>query len=193
MMKNMKEIRWHGRGGQGAKTAALLLGEAAINAGKFVQAFPEYGPERMGAPVASYDRIADEEIPIHSPIINPDAVVVLDETLIDSVDVTKGLSEKDGVLIVNTPFTKEEIQKKLTWKGKIIVIDASKIALETIGKPIPNTPMMGALVAATNIMDINHLVEDTKHKLEKKFRTKPEVIEGNLQAIKRAYEEVIKQ
>lgn len=193
MMKNMKEIRWHGRGGQGAKTAALLLGEAAVNAGKYVQAFPDYGPERMGAPVASYDRIADEEILIHSPIINPDAVVVLDETLIDTVDVTKGLSEKDGVLIVNTPFTKEDVQKKLTWKGKVIVLDASKIALDTIGAPIPNTPMMGALVAATNIMDINHLIEDTKHKLEKKFRTKPEIIEGNLQAIKKAYEEVKKQ
>lgn len=193
MMKNMKEIRWHGRGGQGAKTAALLLGEAAVNAGKYVQAFPEYGPERMGAPVAAYDRIADEEILIHSPIINPDAVVVLDETLIDTIDVTKGLSDKDGVLIVNTPFTKEDVQKKLAWKGKVIVLDANKIALDTIGKPIPNTPMLGALVAATNIMDINNLITDTKYKLEKKFRTKPEIIEGNLQAIKRAYEEVKKQ
>ena len=189
-MKGMTEIRWHGRGGQGAKTAALLLGEAAINAGKYVQAFPEYGPERMGAPVASFDRISDKEITIHSPIIAPDTVLVLDETLIDSIDVCKGLPEKGGVLIVNTPYTKEETQKKITWKGKLIVIDASKIAVETIGKPIPNTPMMGALIGATGIMDINHLIEDTKHKLEKKFRSKPEVIEGNLKAIQRAYEEV---
>jgi len=192
-MQNMKEIRWHGRGGQGAKTAALLLGEAAINAGKYVQAFPEYGPERMGAPVAAFDRIADKEITIHSPVIAPNAVVVLDETLMDSIDVTKGLSEKDGVLIVNSSFPKSEIQAKLTWKGRVVVIDGSKIAMETIGKPIPNTPMMGALVAATNIMDITHLIEDTKHKLEKKFRTKPEVIEGNLKAIRVAYEEVKKQ
>jgi pyruvate ferredoxin oxidoreductase gamma subunit len=192
-MKNMKEIRWHGRGGQGAKTAALLLGEAAINAGKYVQAFPEYGPERMGAPVAAYDRIADDEITIHSPVIAPNAVLVLDETLIDSIDVTKGLPEKDGVLIINTPFSKEEIKKKFTWKGKVVVIDASKIAQDAIGKPIPNTPMMGALVAATGIMDITHLIDDTKHKLEKKFRTKPEVIEGNLKAIRTAYEEVKKQ
>jgi pyruvate ferredoxin oxidoreductase gamma subunit len=192
-MKNMKEIRWHGRGGQGAKTAALLLGEAAINAGKYVQAFPEYGPERMGAPVAAYDRIADTEITIHSPVIAPNAVLVLDETLMDSIDVTKGLPEKDGVLIVNTPFSSDEIKKKIAWKGKVVVIDASKIALDCIGKPIPNTPMMGALVAATAIMDITHLIDDTKHKLEKKFRTKPEVIEGNLKAIRVAYEEVKKQ
>jgi pyruvate ferredoxin oxidoreductase gamma subunit len=192
-MKNMKEIRWHGRGGQGAKTAALLLGEAAINAGKYVQAFPEYGPERMGAPVAAYDRIADTEITIHSPVIAPNAVLVLDETLMDTIDVTKGLPEKDGVLIVNTPFSREDIQKKISWKGKVVVIDGSKIALEAIGKPIPNTPMMGALVAATGIMDITHLIEDTKHKLEKKFRTKPEIIEGNLKAIRTAYEEVKKQ
>lgn len=192
-MATMTEIRWHGRGGQGAKTAALLLGEAAINAGKYVQAFPEYGPERMGAPVASYDRISDTEITIHSPVLNPNAVLVLDETLMDTIDVARGLTEK-GVLIVNTPFSKEETAKKVpTLKGKLIVIDASKIAAETIGKPIPNTPMMGALVGATGIMDINHLVEDTKHKLEKKFRSKPEVIEGNLKAIQRAYEEVKKQ
>lgn len=189
-MKNMTEIRWHGRGGQGAKTAALLLGEAAINAGKYVQAFPEYGPERMGAPVASYDRISDKEITIHSPVINPDAVLVLDETLMDSIDVTNGLLEKEGVLIVNTPFSKEDILKKINWKGKVIVLDASKIAQETIGRPIPNTPMMGALIGAIKIMDIDSLIEDTKHKLEKKFRSKPEVIEGNLNAIRQAYEEV---
>jgi len=192
-MKNMKEIRWHGRGGQGAKTAALLLGEAAINAGKYVQAFPEYGPERMGAPVASYDRIADTEITIHSPVLAPDVVLVLDETLMDTIDVTKGLPEKEGVLIVNTPYSKEDILKKVNWKGRLVVLDASKIALEHIKKPIPNTPMMGALIGATDLMDLNHLLEDTKAKLEKKFRTKPEVIEGNLNAIKAAYEEVKKQ
>jgi len=193
MSKNMMEIRWHGRGGQGAKTAALLLGEAAINAGKYVQAFPEYGPERMGAPVAAYDRISDKEITIHSPVIAPDVVLVLDETLTESVDVCKGLSEESGTLIVNTPYKKEDVLKRVNWKGKnLFTIDASKIAKENIGKPIPNTPMIGALIGATNLLPIDAFIEDTKHKLEKKFRTKPEVIEGNLQAIRVAFEEVKK-
>lgn len=193
MSKDMIEIRWHGRGGQGAKTAALLLGEAVVASGKYVQAFPEYGPERMGAPVASYDRISDKEILIHSPITNPDVVLVLDETLIDTIDVTKGLDEKTGVLIVNTPFSKEEIQKKLTWKGRLVVLDATKISIETIGKPIPNTPMIGALLAVTNFLTLDDFIEDTKKKLEKKFKNKPGVIEGNINAIKKAYEEVKKQ
>lgn len=193
MSENMTEIRWHGRGGQGAKTAALLLGEAVVSSGKYVQAFPEYGPERMGAPVAAYNRISANEILIHSPIINPDIVLVLDETLIDSIDVTKGLDENKGILIVNTPFSKEEIQKKLTWKGKLVVIDATKISLETIGKPIPNTPMMGALIAVSDFLSLDDFINDTKKKLEKKFKNKPGVIEGNINAIKRAYEEVKKQ
>ncbi len=194
MSKNMTEIRWHGRGGQGAKTAALLLGEAAVASGKYVQAFPEYGPERMGAPVASYNRISENEIFIHSPITNPDIVLVLDETLVDTIDVTKGLDEQKGILIINTPFSKEEIQKKLTsWKGRLIVLDATKIALETIGKPIPNTPMMGALIAISDILTLENFIEDTKKKLEKKFKNKPGVIEGNINAIKKAYEEVKKQ
>lgn len=193
MSQTMTEIRWHGRGGQGAKTAAMLLGEAAITAGKYVQAFPDYGPERMGAPVAAYDRISEKVITIHSPVIAPDAVAVLDETLIDSIDVTKGLSGEAGILVVNTPFTKEEIRAKLRgWKGKLVVVDASRIARENIGKPIPNTPMLGALVAATGIMKIDDLIEDTNKKLIKKFKNKPEVIEGNLKAIRAAYEEVKK-
>ena len=191
-MADMLEIRWHGRGGQGAKTAALLLGESAINVGgKYVQAFPEYGPERMGAPVASYDRISDEPIVIHSPVIEPDVVLVLDETLIDTVDVTKGLGDK-GIIIVNTPFTKDDIRAKLKgWKGeKLYTLDASKIAENNIGKPIPNTPMMGALMGATDLLDFKAFLDDTKNKLEKKFRTKPQVIEGNLKAIEDAYKEV---
>ena len=175
MSKDMMEIRWHGRGGQGAKTAALLLGEAAIAAGKYVQAFPEYGPERMGAPVAAYDRIAAKEITIHSPVLKPDVVLVLDETLI------------------NTPDSKEETKKRIKWNGsKIITIDASKIAQANIGRRIPNTPMIGALIGATLILPIEAFMEDTKKKLEKKFKSKPEVIEGNLKAIRQAYEEVRK-
>ena len=191
MSKDMMEIRWHGRGGQGAKTAALLLGEAVISAGKYVQAFPEYGPERMGAPVASYDRISEKPISVHSPVLNPDVVLVLDETLMDSVNVAKGLSEDTGVLIINSPYKKEDIKARITWKGKkLFTLDASKIAEKNIGRAIPNTPMMGALIGATNLMPLDALIEDTKHKLEKKFRNKPEVIEGNLKAIRAAYEEV---
>jgi pyruvate ferredoxin oxidoreductase gamma subunit len=193
MSKDMMEIRWHGRGGQGAKTAALLLGEAAISAGKYVQAFPEYGPERMGAPVAAFDRIASKEITIHSPVLKPDVVLILDETLTESVNMTQGLSEETGVLIVNTPYSKEEVQGRVKWNGKkLITIDASKIAQIHIGKAIPNTPMIGALLGAVDVLPIEAFMEDTKKKLEKKFKSKPEVIEGNLKAIRAAYEEVKK-
>jgi pyruvate ferredoxin oxidoreductase gamma subunit len=193
MSKDMMEIRWHGRGGQGAKTAALLLGEAAVAAGKYVQAFPEYGPERMGAPVAAFDRIASTQITIHSPVLKPDVVLILDETLIESVNMVQGLDEKTGVLIVNTPDSKEETKKRVSWNGeKLVTIDASKIAQANIGKPIPNTPMIGALIGATHILPIEAFMEDTKKKLEKKFKSKPEVIEGNLKAIRQAYEEVNK-
>jgi len=194
MSKDMMEIRWHGRGGQGAKTAALLLGEAAIAAGKYVQAFPEYGPERMGAPVAAFDRIASKEITIHSPVLKPDVVLILDETLTESVNLTHGLSEETGVLIVNTPYSKEEVQARVKWNGKkLFTIDASKIAQKNIGKAIPNTPMIGALLGAVDILPLEAFMDDTKKKLEKKFKSKPEVIEGNLKAIREAYEEVKKK
>lgn len=193
MSEDMMERTWHGRGGQGAKTAALLLGEAAISAGKYVQAFPEYGPERMGAPVAAYDRISGKEITIHSPVLKPNVVLVLDETLTDSVNVAQGLPEDSGVLIVNTPFSKESIKNRIKWNGKkLFTIDASKIAQSFIGKPIPNTPMIGALIGATGLLPIEAFMDDTKRKLEKKFASKPEVIDGNLKAIRAAYEEVKK-
>ena len=189
-MKNLAEIRWHGRGGQGAKTAALLLGDAAMSLGKHIQAFPEYGPERMGAPVASFNRISDEEITVHYGITEPRIVLVLDPTLMGKVNVTKGLKD-DGILIVNTSDTAAQVRSKVGLDGrKIFTVDASKISKETIGKDIPNTPMLGALIKASNILDIQLLLDDLKKKLAKKFASKPEVIEGNLQAVKRAYEEV---
>lgn len=188
-MKKITEIRWHGRGGQGAKTAALLLGDAAMSLGKFIQAFPEYGPERMGAPVASFNRISAEPITIHYGITEPNIVLVLDPTLIGTIDVTKGLSS-DGVIIVNTPSSPKEIRELTKFKGgKVFTVDASKISKETIGKDIPNTPMLGALIKATNLLDFTHMIEDLKKKLAKKFASKPEVIEGNLNAVKRAFEE----
>ncbi len=189
-MKKITEIRWHGRGGQGAKTAALLLGDAAMSLGKHIQAFPEYGPERMGAPVASFNRISSEPITIHYGITEPDIVLVLDPTLIGTIDVTKGLSEK-GILIVNTSGSAADIRTKTKFKGgKIFVVDASKISKETIGKDIPNTPMLGALIKASGLLDFSHMMEDLKKKLSKKFASKPEVIDGNLNAVKRSFEEV---
>src|SRR5450759_301290 len=147
----------------------------------------------MGAPVAAFDRIASKEITIHSPVLKPDVVLILDETLTESVNLTQGLSEDTGVLIVNTPYSKEEVQSRVKWNGKkLITIDASKIAQLHIGKAIPNTPMIGALLGAVDILPIEAFMEDTKKKLEKKFKSKPEVIEGNLKAIRAAYEEVKK-
>lgn len=190
-MSNVVEIRWHGRGGQGAKTAALLLAESASQVGKFIQGFPEYGPERMGAPVTAYNRISDKPIRIHCNIANPNVVVVLDPTLIGTTtDVAKGVHE-DGIFIINTNKSPEEMRKKLGIKtGKVYTVDANQISLETIGRVIPNTPLMGALIRVTGIIPYEAFVEDTKKQLEKKFKSKPEVIEGNLKAIERAYQEV---
>ncbi|MFA6142058.1 MAG: 2-oxoacid:acceptor oxidoreductase family protein [Candidatus Omnitrophota bacterium] len=190
-MKELTEIRWHGRGGQGAKTAALLFADAALAQGKYVQAFPEYGPERMGAPVAAFDRMSDKPILLHSGVINPDIVVVLDPTLIDTVDVTEGIPQ-NGTIIINTEKTPSDIKKDLNISGsiKVCTVDASTISKETIGREIPNTPMLGALIKVSGILDFNAMIDDTKKKLEKKFKSKPEVIEGNIKAIERAYKEV---
>ncbi|MDR3256112.1 MAG: 2-oxoacid:acceptor oxidoreductase family protein [Endomicrobium sp.] len=190
MSAKMIEVRWHGRGGQGAKTAALLFAEAVLATGKYIQAFPEYGPERMGAPVQSFNRISEEPITIHSGITNPNYVVILDPSLMESVPVTEGIGKEDKV-IVNTSFGAAEIAQKLGINAsQVYVVNASQIAVETIGKNIPNTPMLGALVKVIGTLDINGVLEDTKVKLTAKFRHKPEVIEGNLTSIKRAFDEV---
>ena len=190
MSAKMIEVRWHGRGGQGAKTAALLFAEAVLATGKYIQAFPEYGPERMGAPVQSFNRISETPITIHSGITNPNFVVILDPTLMESVAVTDGIG-KTGKVIVNTSYDSAEIAKKLGIDAsQVFVVNASQIAVETIGKDFPNTPLLGALVKVIGNLDINGVLEDTKKKLSVKFRHKPEVIEGNLASIKRAYDEV---
>jgi pyruvate ferredoxin oxidoreductase gamma subunit len=184
------EIRWHGRGGQGAKTASLLLADAAFNTGKYIQGFPEYGPERMGAPITAYNRISDERINIHSNIYEPDYVVVVDETLISAIDVTAGLKES-GAIIINTEKTPEEVRKYLKgYKGKVCTINARKISEETLGKNFPNTPMLGAVVKVGEIMEPQKFLEDMKGSFAHKFKTKPEVIEGNMKAIERAMQEV---
>jgi pyruvate ferredoxin oxidoreductase gamma subunit len=184
------EIRWHGRGGQGAKTAALLFADAALSEGKFIQAFPEYGPERMGAPVQSFNRISEKPITLHCGISNPKYVVVLDPTLLTSVDVLSGVPD-DGMIIINTGKATQEIKAHLkNQKVKVFTVDASKIAREAIGRDIPNTPMLGAMAKATGILDFGRLLSDLEVKLKKKFASKPEIIAGNLKAVKRAYEEV---
>jgi len=185
---NLVEVRWHGRGGQGAKTAALLLAEAAIAEGKYGQAFPEYGPERTGAPVRGFTRISDEPIRIHSAIQNPDVVIVLDQTLLDTIDVTEG-TKPDSILIFNTTMTKEEIKKKLKRSDrKIFLLNANQIAQEEIGRPIPNTVMLGALMKATGLMQMETLVKGLTKKFMHKFSQ--QVIDKNIKAVKRAYEEV---
>ena len=191
-MKNLIEVCWHGRGGQGAVTAAKVLAESALSAGKFIQAFPEYGPERMGAPIRSFTRISSQPISIHSQVASPGVVVVLDPTLLGSVDVCEGLLE-NGTIIVNTPEQPGDIRKILGLDdkkliAKVFTVDATKISLETIGKNIPNTPMIGALIKATDILELNAVVEDFRKKYAKKF--KPEIIEGNVRAIEKAYNEV---
>jgi pyruvate ferredoxin oxidoreductase gamma subunit len=189
-MKDLIEIRWHGRGGQGAKTVALLFAEAALSTGKYVQAFPEYGPERMGAPVQSFNRLSNTPITLHCGVTAPEVVVILDVTLIGQVEVTTGLGE-EGIIIVNTNLTPQEMRKTLgIKKGKVYTVDAGRIAKEYFGLNKPNTPMMGALVKATNILALEGVLNDTRKKLEKKFAHKPEVIDGNIKSIKKAYEEV---
>ncbi|MDI6601853.1 MAG: 2-oxoacid:acceptor oxidoreductase family protein [Thermoanaerobacteraceae bacterium] len=185
----MLEIRWHGRGGQGAKTASLLLAQAAFEIGAYMQAFPEYGPERMGAPVTAYTRISNEPIRIHSNIYEPDVEVVIDPTLIGIVDVTSGLKE-DGILLVNTPKDPEYVKEKTGFKGKVYTIDASQIALDEIGGNFPNTPMLAAVVKVTGILDEQKFVENMEGNFRKKFAHKLQVVDGNMRALKRAMQEV---
>ena len=189
-MSNLIEIRWHGRGGQGAKTASLLLADAAFNTGKYIQGFPEYGPERMGAPITAYNRISDDPITIHSNIYEPDYVVVVDDTLLNSVPVTAGLKE-NGAIVINTTKSPEYLKEKLNgYKGRIYTIDAKKISEEALGKYFPNTPMLAAIVKVTGIMEENLFVEDMKASFKHKFAKKPEVIEGNMKALELALKEV---
>jgi pyruvate ferredoxin oxidoreductase gamma subunit len=190
-MSKMVEIRWHGRGGQGAKTASLLLAESAFNMGKYSQGFPEYGPERMGAPIKAYNRISDEPTTLHSNIYEPDYVVVVDETLLGAVDPTGGL-KKDGAIIVNTPRSPEEIRPYLEgYEGKICTIDASTIAGEELkNRGLSNTAMLAAVVKVSGVMSEEDFLKDMEQSVRHKFALKPDVIEPNLRAINRAVKEV---
>ena len=191
-MKNLIEIRWHGRGGQGAKTASLLLADAAFNTGKYIQGFPEYGPERMGAPITAYNRISDTPITIHSNIYEPDYVVVVDDTLLTSVPVTAGL-KKDGAIVINTTKTPEQLKEVLKgYEGAVYTIDARKVSEEALGKYFPNTPMLAAIVKVAGVMTDEELLEDMKTSFKHKFAKKPEVIDGNMKALEFALKEVTK-
>ena len=186
-MKNGIEIRWHGRGGQGAKTAALLLADVAFKTGKHVQGFPEYGPERMGAPITAYNRISSDVIRVHSNIYDPDFVAVVDETLLHTVDVTAGL-KKEGAIIVNTAKSKEEIMPQLNgYEGRVVTIDARTISEEALGKYFPNSPMLAAVVATTGVMPKETYLHEMRASYKHKFAKKPEVIDGNMKALEMAF------
>lgn len=189
-MKEIVEIRWHGRGGQGAKTAALLLADVAFKTGKYVQGFPEYGPERMGAPITAYNRISNEEIRVHSNIYHPNFVVVVDEGLLESVDVAKGI-KPGGAIIVNSTRTPEEVRNEIRdFDGRVYTIDAKKVSVACLGKYFPNTPMLAATVKVSGVMEKDTFLNEMEASFNHKFASKPEVIEGNMNALKMAFEEV---
>lgn len=191
-MKNGIEIRWHGRGGQGAKTAALLLADVAFKTGQNVQGFPEYGPERMGAPITAYNRISKDPIRVHSNIYYPDLVVVVDETLLHSVHVTDGL-KPDGAIIINTAKSAEEVRPLLKgFEGRVFTVDGRHISMETLGKNFPNSPMLAAAVAVSEIMPRDTFIREMRASYQHKFAKKPEVIDGNMRALEMAFDEVEK-
>ncbi|ERT66656.1 MAG: 2-oxoacid:acceptor oxidoreductase family protein [Cetobacterium somerae] len=189
-MSKMVEIRWHGRGGQGAKTASLLLADVAFSSGMYVQGFPEYGPERMGAPITAYNRIGNEPIRVHSNIYEPNFVVVVDETLIKAIEVEKGLKE-GGAIIVNSERSPEELRAELRgYTGRLYTCNARKISEECLGKYFPNTPMLGAVVKVSELIPEAEFIKNMEESFKHKFSTKPQVLEGNMCALKRSMDEV---
>lgn len=188
--KNTVEIRWHGRGGQGAKTACLLLADVAFSSGKQVQGFPEYGPERMGAPITAYNRISDGKNRVHSNIYEPDYVVVVDETLLHTVDVTAGLSEA-GAIIINSSREPAELRPLLGgYSGKVCTVDAEKISVATLGKNFPNTPMLAATVKISQVVEKEKFLTDMEESFKHKFASKPGVIDGNMEALRLSMDQV---
>ncbi len=189
-MEKYIEVRWHGRAQQGVVTAAKILGEASLRSGKYVQAFPEFGPERMGAPVRAYNRISDDPIRLHCQVTEPKYILIADPTLISVVNVTEGAPE-DAVYVVNTPKSPSEMKDILGLKGgkaKVFTLDAVNISLETIGRVMPNTPLLGALAKATGCITLEALIDNFKENYSKKFS--PAVVEGNVSAMQRGYSEL---
>lgn len=190
-MAEMVEIRWHGRGGQGTVTAAKVLADACLSSGRYVQAFPEYGPERAGAPLRAYNRVSSKELRMHCPVLNPQVVSVVDATLLDSINVADGAT-KDAIFVVNTTKDPKDVRAKLKAEStqKVYTVDATKIAIECIGRALPNASMLGAICKVTNLVSLEHLLEDVRKSFGKKFSQK--IIDGNLEATRRGYEEVKK-
>ena len=188
MAKNI-EIRWHGRGGQGTVTAAKVLADACLSGGGYVQAFPEYGPERAGAPIRAFNRISEHVIRMYGPVLHPKVVSIADATLMDSVNVTEGAPD-DAIFVVNTSKDPKDVRMKLKVKDsqKVYAVDATKIAVDSFGRPMPNSSMLGAISKATGIVDMDTLLDNVRKSFGKKFSQK--IIDGNLDATKRGYEEV---
>jgi pyruvate ferredoxin oxidoreductase gamma subunit len=188
-MAETVEIRWHGRGGQGTVTAAKVLADACLSGGRHVQAFPEYGPERAGAPLRAYNRIASKELRMHCPVLEPDIVAVVDATLLDSINIAEG-SKENTIFVINTTKDPKEIRAKLNAgsKQRVVTVDATKIAIDCFGRAMPNSPMLGTVCKVTGLVTLEHLLDDVKKSFGKKFSQK--IIDGNLEATKRGYEEV---
>jgi len=188
-MAETVEIRWHGRGGQGTVTAAKVLADACLSGGRHVQAFPEYGPERAGAPLRAYNRISSKELRMHCPVLEPDIVAVADATLLDSINTAEGAKD-NTIFLVNTTKAPKEVRTKLNAgkTQKVFSVDATKIAIDCFGRAMPNSPMLGAVCRITGLITLEHLLEDVKKSFGKKFSQK--IIDGNLEATKRGYEEV---
>lgn len=188
MSRPFTEIRWHGRAQQGTVTAAKLLAEAALVGGKHIQAFPDYGPERMGAPLRAYNRISDDPISIRESVRNPNVVAVVDATLLSVVDIMEGVPE-DGVVVINTPKSPKEVQTELNGvtKQEIWTVDATKVSLEEMGRAMPNTPMLGALARASGVVDVEVLKKQVQDSFAGKFPQK--VIDANISALERGYKE----
>jgi pyruvate ferredoxin oxidoreductase gamma subunit len=187
-MDKVMEIRWHARGGQGAVTAAKTLAEMSLTKNMFFQAFPEYGPERMGAPIQCFNRLSDNKISIYCGVTNPQIVLVIDKTLLDVVDITSGLDD-DGIIIVNTELQPEEVRVKHNLTGRTLyTLDATHISLDELGKFMPNIPMLGALLKVTGLLTQKEASNFLKDSFGKKFSSK--VVESNIRALDRSFEEV---
>ncbi len=188
-MSEMVEIRWHGRGGQGTVTAAKVFADACLSSGRYVQAFPEYGPERAGAPLQAYNRISAKELRMHCPVLRPDIVVIVDLTLLDGIDVSAGAGEH-AIFLLNASKNIEVIKKKLRLDPgqRAYAVEASRIAQDTIGRALPNSPMVSALAKITGLVDLDTVVWDVSKSFGKKFSQK--IVDGNCDAVKKGWEEV---
>lgn len=191
-MTDKIEVRWHGRGGQGTVTACKLFADACLNAGRYVQAFPEYGPERAGAPIRAYNRVSEKELRGHYPVIRPNIVVVVDATLLDSIDVTEG-APHDAAFIINCGEGSKDLRTRITAGAsqRIFTVDASRISIDTIGRPMPNAALVGCVSRVSGLLSLQAVLDDMQTSFGKKFSQK--IIDGNLEAARRGFEEALEQ